>query len=345
MTDTGAGPAGRGPVRGGLLHLRPQHLLRRLPPAGSAPCWTRSPTDHRGVGAARRGAGLLLREPGRRDRCHAAPPARPDLRVPVRDAAHPGDAGRGRAGTPSRTGGGNLYADVLAAERAAGDRVVAENEHWTAYVPAAARWPFEVHVAPHREVPDIPALSDAERDAFGPLYLDVLRRFDGLFDMPMPYISAWHQAAVRRGPRAGLPAPAAVQHPAGRGQAEVPGRLRVRDGRLHQRHRPGDAPPTCCATLTSTAPVRSSRGDRARLVRTRLTPATLRGAGPASPGTDRPSRRATGRHGCARWPAARCREAAIGARDRGRPDRRPCPQWTRPASVLRVNEVNLPGTR
>ncbi|MGC4837158.1 galactose-1-phosphate uridylyltransferase [Micromonospora vinacea] len=96
-----------------------------------------------------------------------------------------------------RTGGGNLYADVLAAERATGDRVVAENEHWTAFVPAAARWPFEVHVAPHRVVPDIPALSDSERDAFGPLYLDLLRRFDGLFDMPMPYISAWHQAPVR----------------------------------------------------------------------------------------------------------------------------------------------------
>lgn len=96
-----------------------------------------------------------------------------------------------------RTGGGNLYADMLAAERAAGDRVVAENEHWTAFVPAAARWPFEVHVAPRRVVPDIPALSDSERDAFGPLYLDLLRRFDGLFDMPMPYIAAWHQAPVR----------------------------------------------------------------------------------------------------------------------------------------------------
>ncbi len=99
----------------------------------------------------------------------------------------------------SRTGGGNLYADVLATEQKAGVRVVAANEHWTAYVPAAARWPFEVHVAPHRRVPDIPALSDAERDAFVPLYLDVLRRFDALFDLPMPYISAWHQAVVGAG--------------------------------------------------------------------------------------------------------------------------------------------------
>ncbi|WP_434741654.1 galactose-1-phosphate uridylyltransferase [Micromonospora sp. SH-82] len=96
-----------------------------------------------------------------------------------------------------RTGGRNLYADVFAAERAAGDRVVAANDHWTAYVPAAARWPFEVHLAPHRPVPDLPALTDVERDAFGPLYLDLLGRFDRLFDMPMPYISAWHQAPVR----------------------------------------------------------------------------------------------------------------------------------------------------
>jgi len=98
-----------------------------------------------------------------------------------------------------RTGGRSLYADVLAAERAAGERVVVANDHWTAYVPAAARWPFEVHLAPHRQVPDIATLDDAERDAFGPLYLDVLDRFDRLFDAPggTPYIAAWHQAPVR----------------------------------------------------------------------------------------------------------------------------------------------------
>jgi UDPglucose--hexose-1-phosphate uridylyltransferase len=93
--------------------------------------------------------------------------------------------------------GGNLFADLLAAERRAGERVVAANEHWTAFVPAFARWPFEVHLYPHRRVPDIPALDDAERAAFGPLYLEVLRRLDGMFGLAMPYISAWHQAPVR----------------------------------------------------------------------------------------------------------------------------------------------------
>jgi UDPglucose--hexose-1-phosphate uridylyltransferase len=95
--------------------------------------------------------------------------------------------------------GRNLFADLLAAERAAGVRVVVSNEHWTGYVPAAARWPYEIHVLPHRQVPDLPSLTDPERDAFGPLYLDLLRRLDGMFGIPMPYVAAWHQAPVREG--------------------------------------------------------------------------------------------------------------------------------------------------
>jgi UDPglucose--hexose-1-phosphate uridylyltransferase len=92
------------------------------------------------------------------------------------------------------TRGGLLAADILAAERATRVRVVAGNGHWTAYVPAAARWPFEVHVVPHRHVLTLAELSAPELAAFAPVYLDVLRRFDALFGTPMPYISAWHQA-------------------------------------------------------------------------------------------------------------------------------------------------------
>ena len=87
--------------------------------------------------------------------------------------------------------GGNLFAEVLAAERAAGDRIVVENEHWTAFVPVSARWPYEIHIYPRRQVPDLPALTGPERDAFAPLYLAVLHALDGLFGMPMPYIAAW----------------------------------------------------------------------------------------------------------------------------------------------------------
>lgn len=98
-----------------------------------------------------------------------------------------------RARAHAHEGGGDLFADILADERAGG-RVVAGNEFWTAFVPAAARWPYEVQFFPHRKVPDIAALTDEERDAFVDVYLDVLGRFAHLFDTPMPYISAWNQA-------------------------------------------------------------------------------------------------------------------------------------------------------
>jgi UDPglucose--hexose-1-phosphate uridylyltransferase len=92
---------------------------------------------------------------------------------------------------------GNLFDDLVAGEIAAGTRIVTRNEHWTAFVPAAARWPFEVQLFPARRVPDIPALEDAERAAFCALYLEVLHRLDALFGVPLPYIAAWHQAPGR----------------------------------------------------------------------------------------------------------------------------------------------------
>ncbi|WP_436777355.1 galactose-1-phosphate uridylyltransferase [Yinghuangia sp. YIM S09857] len=94
--------------------------------------------------------------------------------------------------------GRDLFADQLSAELAAGTRMVAQSDHWAAFVPAAARWPFEVHVYPLRRVPDLPALDADARADFAALYLDVLRRLDGVFGVPMPYIAAWHQAPVRQ---------------------------------------------------------------------------------------------------------------------------------------------------
>lgn len=90
--------------------------------------------------------------------------------------------------------GEDLFARTLAAERAAGERVIADNEHWTAFVPSWARWPVEIHLMPHRSVRTLPELTDDERDAFAALYLDVLQRGDRLFATPLPYISGWQQA-------------------------------------------------------------------------------------------------------------------------------------------------------
>jgi UDPglucose--hexose-1-phosphate uridylyltransferase len=99
--------------------------------------------------------------------------------------------------------GRNLFEDIVERE-SAGERVIEENEHWIAFTPYAARWPYEAHLYPRRRTSDLIALDDAQRAAFPPIYLSLLRRFDGLFPAPegrpanrTPYISAWHQAPKR----------------------------------------------------------------------------------------------------------------------------------------------------
>ncbi|WP_280463221.1 galactose-1-phosphate uridylyltransferase, partial [Nocardia carnea] len=94
--------------------------------------------------------------------------------------------------------GPDLFQRILETERA-GERVVLAGEMWTAFVPFAARWPIEVHLLPHRHIPDLAAASDAERDELVTLYLRLLRGIDALYDDPTPYIAAWHQAPVHTG--------------------------------------------------------------------------------------------------------------------------------------------------
>jgi UDPglucose--hexose-1-phosphate uridylyltransferase len=95
-------------------------------------------------------------------------------------------------------GGSDLVGGRLLAERD-GPRVVIEGELWTAFVPEAARWPIEVHLVPHRFVPDMAQLDEAERDELARIYPELLRRFDRFHDRPIPYIAAWHAAPVREG--------------------------------------------------------------------------------------------------------------------------------------------------
>ncbi|HWK78860.1 MULTISPECIES: galactose-1-phosphate uridylyltransferase [unclassified Microbacterium] len=94
--------------------------------------------------------------------------------------------------------GADLFQRILEHEQNDA-RVVLRGEHWTAFVPFAARWPLEVHLMPNRHVPDLAETTAAERDELAPLYLKLLRGVDALYDTPTPYIAAWHQAPVHVG--------------------------------------------------------------------------------------------------------------------------------------------------
>lgn len=142
-----------------------------------------------------RGAEIGVTLPHPHGQIYAFPFVTPRTQVMLHQAA----AHRQRTGR-------NLFRDVLDAERRAGTRVVLSSEHWTAYVPAAARWPVEVHLAPHRDVLDLPGLTDAERDDLAGVYPALLRRLDRFFVDPgtgapiaLPYIAGWHQAVVGKG--------------------------------------------------------------------------------------------------------------------------------------------------
>ena len=96
-----------------------------------------------------------------------------------------------------------LYGYEPAGQWSAPGRVNLIGEH-TDYnlgfvLPFAARWPIEVHMLPHRHVPDFAATSTEERDELAGLYLRLLRGIDELYDTPTPYIAAWHQAPVTTG--------------------------------------------------------------------------------------------------------------------------------------------------
>lgn len=91
--------------------------------------------------------------------------------------------------------GPTLFADILAREQAS-ERVLIRGEHFTAFVPFAARWPIEIHMLPHRHVADFTETTADERDELATIYRQLLLGVDALYETPTPYISAWHQAPV-----------------------------------------------------------------------------------------------------------------------------------------------------
>src|SRR5713101_6476005 len=72
----------------------------------------------------------------------------------------------GQARAHAAAGRANLFDELVAGELAAGTRIVCRNEHWTAFVPAAARWPYEVLLFPARRVASLPELGEDAREAF-----------------------------------------------------------------------------------------------------------------------------------------------------------------------------------
>lgn len=74
-----------------------------------------------------------------------------------------------------------------------GERLVAEQGGWRAWVPAAATFPVALTLAPTTRVPDLAGLDDTGRCELAALLVDVLARLDRLYGRPIPYMLWFNQ--------------------------------------------------------------------------------------------------------------------------------------------------------
>jgi UDPglucose--hexose-1-phosphate uridylyltransferase len=87
-----------------------------------------------------------------------------------------------------------LHEDLLAAEHEDGRRLVVKDEHFTAFVPFYAHYPYEVHVYSRRPATSIADLDGGERRGLARVLKKVLSGYDELFGFSLPYVMAMHQA-------------------------------------------------------------------------------------------------------------------------------------------------------
>ena len=90
-----------------------------------------------------------------------------------------------------------LYCNLLEGEKADGRRIVSENEHFTAFVPFAARFPSEMQLYARRHAEKLADLTDAEKTGLAEMLHIVRTKYDALYKQPMPLMMVVRQAPVR----------------------------------------------------------------------------------------------------------------------------------------------------
>ena len=87
-----------------------------------------------------------------------------------------------------------LHCEILAQEHEDGRRLVAKGEHFTAFIPFYAHFPYEVHVYARRCAPSIADLGAEERWDLARVLKRLLVGYDRLFGFSLPYMMVMHQA-------------------------------------------------------------------------------------------------------------------------------------------------------
>ncbi len=87
-----------------------------------------------------------------------------------------------------------MLADYLAEEHRRSERIVFENDHFSALVPFWAVWPFEILLVLHRPAAFLSDLTPAEVTDLAEALRQVTTRYDNLFEISFPYSMGFHQA-------------------------------------------------------------------------------------------------------------------------------------------------------
>ena len=90
--------------------------------------------------------------------------------------------------------GGCAVCRMLELELAEERRIVYGNEAVEAYVPHAARWPYEVHLSMREHRDSLLECRPEELRLLATGLQTLVRGYDALFERPMPYVMAVHQA-------------------------------------------------------------------------------------------------------------------------------------------------------
>jgi UDPglucose--hexose-1-phosphate uridylyltransferase len=92
--------------------------------------------------------------------------------------------------------GNCLLCDYLQVEQESNERIVIENDDFTALVPYWSIWPFEVMILSRRHIASLTELSPAEVEALADIMRQLTIRYDNLFEISFPYSMGFHQAPV-----------------------------------------------------------------------------------------------------------------------------------------------------
>jgi UDPglucose--hexose-1-phosphate uridylyltransferase len=114
--------------------------------------------------------------------------------------------------------GRGVLQDHVAREIADAQRLLYLGEQAVAFVPAAARYPYEVWIATIEPVATFCDLDDAQRADLARALKTVLMKYDALWDRPFPYLMAWYQAPTD-----------GAEHPEAHLHAEIYPPYRTRD--------------------------------------------------------------------------------------------------------------------